>query len=131
MTENSIITATEFETALIRTAESMMHVLPEKARVDVMREYCADCGYHNDECLCSVYYGLLVSRIQKMTKNSIITAAEFAAFTPYAKGYAVYMCGDRSDQPNVPHEYTPSPETAADFNRGTRTAILEITESGG
>ena len=64
-----------------------------------------------------------------MTNSPVITTEEFIALTPYAKGYAVYMCGARANQPNVPDEYTPSSKNVEAFSRGVRAAILEITES--
>ena len=66
-----------------------------------------------------------------MTDSPVITTEEFLAFTPYAKGYAVYMCDDHSDQPNIPEVYTPLLKDDKDFYRGVCAAMLEIIESGG
>ena len=43
---------TPHEADLIKSAELLMRVIPEDARVEIMREYCAECGYTRDECRC-------------------------------------------------------------------------------
>jgi hypothetical protein len=58
----------------------------------------------------------------------IVTAAEFAAFTPYQKGYAVCMLGARDDQPSVPKEYKPTEAEQAAFDEGQRQAVLDIQD---
>lgn len=36
-----------------------------------------------------------------------MTAEQFFNLTPLQRGYAVYMCGEREDQPNIPNERKP------------------------
>lgn len=36
-----------------------------------------------------------------------VTAAQFRRLRPRARGYSVYMLGERKDQPNVPAETNP------------------------
>lgn len=57
-----------------------------------------------------------------------MTAAEFDALTPHQKGYAVYMAGDRDDQPNIPSTYVPDPDEAADFAAGQRQGVIEAID---
>lgn len=56
----------------------------------------------------------------------VFTKEEFEAYTPKQKGYAVYMCGMRDDQPNIPneHEYKPDPKDQAEFDEGIWAGIL-------
>lgn len=58
----------------------------------------------------------------------VVTNAEFASFTPYQKGYAVYMLGAREDQRNVPKEYTPTEADRVAFDEEQRQAVLDVQD---
>jgi hypothetical protein len=48
------------------------------------------------------------------------------------RGYAVYMLGERSDEPNVPDEacpYRPDTEQAEEWHEGQRLAVLDVQDS--
>lgn len=63
--------------------------------------------------------------------SEVITAEEFAAFTPRQRGYAVYMCGSRKDQPNVPNEKNPYPNGSnewREWNSGESAGIIEVQD---
>lgn len=56
---------------------------------------------------------------------------EFEALDPKTRGYAVYMMGNRSDEPNVPNEDNPypagSPEHAA-WDDGQSLAVQDVQD---
>lgn len=61
-----------------------------------------------------------------------LTQAQFDALTPYQRGYAVYMLGSRSDEPNVPEEKCPYPAgspDAAEWDSGQFQAMLTAQDS--
>lgn len=61
-----------------------------------------------------------------------MTAEEFAKLTPLQRGYAVYMLGEREDEPHVPNESNPYPagsEDAASWDEGQRRAVLVAQDS--
>lgn len=60
---------------------------------------------------------------------SALTKEEFAQLTAYEKGYVVYWCGAREDQPNVPESYEPSDGERADYKRGQMQAVLDAQDS--
>jgi hypothetical protein len=57
------------------------------------------------------------------------TPEQFDALTPWEKGYVVYMCGDRDDEPNVPSEYRPASEDAHQYDAGQFAAVLQVQDS--
>jgi hypothetical protein len=57
-----------------------------------------------------------------------MTAAQFSALSPYGKGYAVYMLGDREDEPNVPKEWTPREDEAEEYKEGQMQAVLDVQD---
>lgn len=60
----------------------------------------------------------------------VFTKEEFEALTPKQKGYAVYMCGMRDDQPNIPNEreYKPDPKDQAEFDEGMQAGIIQAQD---
>ena len=61
-----------------------------------------------------------------------MTASEFAKLTPLQRGYAVYMLGERDDEPNVPNESNPYPAGSDDamaWDEGQRRAVLVAQDS--
>lgn len=60
-----------------------------------------------------------------------ITAEQFDAFEPRTKGYVVYMCGSREDQPNVPETYKPAPEDKAEYDAGASAAYIAVLDVEG
>lgn len=61
------------------------------------------------------------------TSKPTITAEQFAKMSPHARGYAAYMFGADSEQPNVPDENNPYPEGSTShelWNKGQRSAVL-------
>jgi hypothetical protein len=61
-----------------------------------------------------------------------LTAEQFAKLTPLQRGYAVYMLGEREDQPHVPNERNPYPAgsfDASQWDEGQRRAVLEAQDS--
>ena len=60
-----------------------------------------------------------------------MTAERFAALTPRARGYAVYMLGSRDDEPHVPDEANPYQAGSADakaWDDGVWDAYLEVLD---
>lgn len=65
-----------------------------------------------------------------------VTAEQWAEISrrPFPRGYLVYMCGERDDQPNVPNEANPypagSPEAQAwdDGSHAAYVAVLDTVE---
>jgi len=62
----------------------------------------------------------------------MLTKEEFEELSPKNRGYAVYMAGNRDDQPNVPNENCPYDMETEDFNawnRGQWIAMLEAQDN--
>lgn len=62
----------------------------------------------------------------------MITAEQFAALTPQQRGYAVYMLGERADEPYIPNEsnpYPPGSSEAAEWDEGQQFAVLDVQDS--
>ena len=60
-----------------------------------------------------------------------MTAEEFVALRPRGRGYAVYMAGARSDQPNIPNEKNPYPKDslqAKAWDEGQFEGVLEAQD---
>lgn len=57
------------------------------------------------------------------------TPEQFDALTPWEKGYVVYLCGARDDEPNVPEEFHPSPEDAEQYDAGQMAGVLFAQDS--
>jgi hypothetical protein len=67
-----------------------------------------------------------------MSERVPYTVEEFLALSPRARGYLVYMYGERDDQPNVPNESNPYPSGSADadaWDEGQRRAVLVAQDS--
>lgn len=63
--------------------------------------------------------------------GSPMSAAEFRALSPLARGYAVYMVGSRDDQPNVPDEknpYRPGTQEHRDWSDGAARAAASAQD---
>ncbi len=60
--------------------------------------------------------------------NQPISKEFFDALSPRGKGYAVYMCGCRDDQPNIPSEFTPKPSDKDEYEGGIMEGILEMQD---
>lgn len=56
--------------------------------------------------------------------GDVLSAEDFAGLSPWEKGYAVYWCGNREDQPNVPTKYDPSPDEQDEYNEGQHAAVI-------
>lgn len=63
--------------------------------------------------------------------GDVLTAEQFAGLTARDKGFTVYMCGCRDDQPNVPEEYEPAPGEAGDYAAGQQAAIVATMDVDG
>jgi hypothetical protein len=62
----------------------------------------------------------------------VITAEKFSSMPPKVRGFAVYMFGERDDEPHVPNEsnpYPPGSDDAAEWDEGQRLAVLEAQDS--
>lgn len=60
-----------------------------------------------------------------------LTAAQFLALTPWSRGYAVYMFGERDDEPNVPDEgnpYQPGTADAEAWEAGNMRAAVDVQD---
>lgn len=60
-----------------------------------------------------------------------MTNDEFLALSPRQRGYAVYMMGSDSDEPNVPDEACPYPARSAnaeEWHEGQRLAVLDAQD---
>lgn len=62
-----------------------------------------------------------------------ITAEQFNALAPYDKGFVVYMCGARKDQPNVPKDYTYTDNVAYQkaYEIGQEAACIAVLDIEG
>ena len=60
--------------------------------------------------------------------SDALTKEDFEALAPVERGYAVYMCGCRDDQPNVPDEKNPYPGESAEHKRWAEGAMLACLE---
>lgn len=58
----------------------------------------------------------------------VFSKQEFDAMSPYQKGYIVYMCGSRDDQPNIPEHYEPTEAEKKEFERGQLKAVLDVQD---
>lgn len=61
----------------------------------------------------------------------MLTKDEFEDLTPYERGYAVYMLGNRDDQPNVPNESNPyeiDSKEYLEWERGQHMAVLHVMD---
>ncbi len=58
-----------------------------------------------------------------------MTAAQFAALSPRAKGYAVYTLGMWEDQPNIPETYEPAEADRAEYKGGQFEGAIEAQDS--
>lgn len=61
--------------------------------------------------------------------SELITKEYFESLTPMQKGYAVYMVGNRDDQPNVPATYEPATKDLEDYIHGQQIAIVHVQDS--
>jgi hypothetical protein len=62
----------------------------------------------------------------------MLTTEQFNKLTPWYRGYTVYMCGAREDQPNVPDEKNPYVKGSEDSDQwyaGAWSAYLEVLDS--
>jgi len=62
----------------------------------------------------------------------MISKRQFLKLKPYERGYAVYMAGERDDEPNVPNEQNPyrhGSNNAAEWERGQQQAVLDVQDS--
>lgn len=60
-----------------------------------------------------------------------VTKKAFDAFSPRSKGYAVYMAGERKDQPNIPKIWVPpDEESRVEYDKGQAAAVLEVQDVG-
>lgn len=60
--------------------------------------------------------------------SSMLTKAQFETLTPFDRGYIVYLCGNKKDQPCIPNEQNPYDETSSEYiqwNRGQHQAVTE------
>lgn len=61
----------------------------------------------------------------------MISAKKFLGLSAYSRGYAVYMLGERDDQPHVPNEMNPyatGSRDAIEWDRGNRQAMLDVQD---
>jgi len=62
----------------------------------------------------------------------LVSANIFRQLTPYARGFAVYMLGARSDQPNIPNEenpFVPTTEEHSEWDAGQTAAVHEAQDN--
>lgn len=59
-----------------------------------------------------------------MSDREPVTRAQWRAMSAYEKGYAVYMAGERDDEPNVPATYRPRLADRPEYVRGLHAALL-------
>lgn len=67
-----------------------------------------------------------------MSPRRVVTREEFEALPPFRRGWAVYMAGERDDQPNIPNEANPYPTGSVDadeWNRGQQVAMVQVLDS--
>lgn len=61
----------------------------------------------------------------------MLTADQFVRLSPRSRGYTVYMCGVRQDEPNVPDEENPYPhgsDEAEGWDLGQLEGALEAQD---
>lgn len=62
----------------------------------------------------------------------MITKEGFQILTPKQRGYVVYMCGARDDEPNVPDEENPYPKNSTEhreWNEGAAIACHQAADN--
>ena len=62
----------------------------------------------------------------------MFTEAQFEAFLPFDRGYVVYMCGERDDQPNIPAETNPYDMGSNEYQEwedGQMAAVIETQDN--
>ena len=60
-----------------------------------------------------------------------LTKEEFESLSPTDRGYAVYMAGERDDQPNIPNEKNPYPKGTKEheeYDQGAFMGVLEVQD---
>ncbi len=60
-----------------------------------------------------------------------MTKRAFLRLSPRSRGYAVYMLGERTDEPNVPNEPCPYPRDSAQakaWQQGQWNAYLDVLD---
>lgn len=60
-----------------------------------------------------------------------MTKEQFESLTPFDRGYMVYMCGERDDEPNVPNEKNPYPagsDSWVEWIDGQFQAMISVQE---
>lgn len=65
-------------------------------------------------------------------EQRVISADEFARLSPRTRGWAVYVAGERDDQPNIPNEKNPYPAGShehAEWDAGQQQAYIETLDS--
>lgn len=66
-----------------------------------------------------------------MSETKVMTKAAFEKLGAYARGYAVYWCGENPEQPNVPNErnpYKPGTKAHAEWDRGQYAAMQDAQD---
>ena len=60
-----------------------------------------------------------------------LTRTEFRKLGPFEKGVAVYMMGERDDEPNVPafFGYSRNKTKQREYQRGQRAAVQECQDN--
>lgn len=58
----------------------------------------------------------------------MLAKKEFEDASPRQKGYLVYLCGARDDEPNVPESFSPQPDERAEYEEGQMEAIVEVQD---
>lgn len=56
------------------------------------------------------------------------SVAEFEALSAYEKGYAIYMLGNRGDEPHVPKTYEPRDGERVEYERGQQQATQDTQD---
>ena len=60
--------------------------------------------------------------------GNVFTAAQFKKLNAFDKGFVVYMCGAREDQPHVPETYAPSEREKIHYEAGQARAGEEVQD---
>lgn len=78
-----------------------------------------------------VRHRIPVLRYRCDSAMKIKSHAEFEQLSAWGKGYAVYVLGERNNEPYVPKTYAPSAGDRKEYEQGQQAAYIEVLDTEG
>lgn len=72
---------------------------------------------------------MAIRKLQPSSPRLEVIHIDFESLSPFGKGYAVYMYGEREDYPGVPKTYTPRTRDLEQYQAGQRLAVQHAQDS--